>query len=184
MTPGKLEAYNAIANKVRETMKKAAGIWPRIGMRCMPHIRLDLNSAHTYGEAWLHKWMIRFNIRAYRPNPAKYLNQTVVHECAHLIAYALNPRNTGHGKGWQEVMKRLGAEPKRCSAYRLELKPHEFRYVCKCNFEHVVSRRTHKKIQAGDKYVCSNCKAFLVYADSGNEAGYSDRAVASDRSKC
>ena len=93
-------------------MEKAAGIWGRrfkIG-----EIGIGLRG-RAAGMAYLESFNIVYNERLFLENPEHFINGTVPHEVAHIVATQLyGPRIPGHGAEWKSVMKALGHAPQRC----------------------------------------------------------------------
>lgn len=93
-------------------LEKAAGIWGRrfkIG-----EIGIGLRG-RSAGRAYLESFNIVYNERLFLENPEHFINGTVPHEVAHIVATQLyGPRIPGHGAEWKSVMKALGHVPQRC----------------------------------------------------------------------
>lgn len=70
----------------------------------------------TAGRAWLNQWRIQLNEQLCKENVEDFINSTVPHEVAHLVAYKVFG-DDGHGKGWKSVMRALGLDPERCHDY-------------------------------------------------------------------
>ncbi len=72
------------------------------------------------GVAHLDENLLRFNPQLYRENREHFLEQTVAHEVAHLIAHQLfGPRIRPHGEEWQLIMRGIyGLPPDRGQAPR------------------------------------------------------------------
>ena len=64
------------------------------------------------GVAHLDENLLRFNPQLYRENREHFLEQTVAHEVAHLIAHQLfGPRIRPHGEEWQLIMRGIYGLP-------------------------------------------------------------------------
>lgn len=70
----------------------------------------------TAGRAWLGQWRIQLNEQLCKENLEDFINDTVPHEVAHLVAYKVFG-DDGHGDGWRSVMRALGLNPTRCHDY-------------------------------------------------------------------
>ena len=70
----------------------------------------------TAGRAWLGQWRIQLNEQLCKENMEDFMNDTIPHEVAHLIAYKVFG-DDGHGDGWKSVMRALGLNPSRCHNY-------------------------------------------------------------------
>ena len=70
----------------------------------------------TAGRAWLQQWRIQLNEQLCKENTEDFMNDTIPHEVAHLVAYKVFG-DDGHGEGWRSVMRALGLNPTRCHDY-------------------------------------------------------------------
>ena len=134
-----------------------------------PEVLFNLRGM-TAGIAYSEEWRIRLNMTLLRENGRKFLDTTVPHEVAHLVANKLYGREWGvsHGPRWREVMEEFGCKPKRCHDYkakaaRTRRSYREYLYRCACD-THVLSSVRHNRVRRREQtYVCSRCKAELVY---------------------
>ena len=107
-------------------------------------------------------------------NGDEFIEDTVPHEFAHLVTYALygtdrdykgHRRVKPHGSQWQRVMRLLGYKPTRC--HNFDVKParkvaSKYRYSCGCK-EYFLTAIRHNKILSGkSSYSCTRCKRELV----------------------
>jgi len=113
---------------------------------------------------------IRYNPYIFGKFFADNLANTVPHEVAHFLTDVLyGLRNVRpHGREWQAVMHKLGAEPTVTCRYDLTGVPlrrqQRFSYHCACS-THAVSTVRHNRVQRGvGKYVCRQCRTPLVFA--------------------
>ena len=104
---------------------------------------------------------IRYNPALMTRYEAEFLAQTVPHEVAHYLAYLRYGRGIRpHGPQWQQLMRGLGADPRRChefdvtglSARRLQRHP----YHCRCS-EHELTSIRHHRLLRGATYICRTC---------------------------
>ncbi|MFZ4507968.1 MAG: SprT-like domain-containing protein [Fimbriimonas sp.] len=76
------------------------------------------------------------------------VRDTLIHEYAHLLSYVRHGRaGAGHGRGWQQAMRDLGAEPKVHHTYEVErnMARQQVTYLCKkCGAKIIRSRRLAK----------------------------------------
>jgi len=131
-----------------------------------PHISLAL-SGQRAGCAHLQENRLRFNAQLYRENPDDFLQQTIAHEVAHLVAYQQFGANIRpHGGEWQAIMREVYAlPPNRCHSYQVAEKPQKgFFYRCTCATEMVFSARRHALVQKGKCYRCLHCAHVLVFS--------------------
>lgn len=154
-----------LQDRVRERTLKLlaeATIWLRIPT-LQASIRFDLQG-RSAGQARLAARgpaLIRYNATLLRANPEDFLDSTVPHEVAHLVAFARHgPRIRPHGAEWVEIMRHFGAEPTRCHAYDVTgLKTRALReldYHCTCRGHRLTSIR-HHRVLAGQTYICRQC---------------------------
>lgn len=92
------------------------------------------------------------------------INDTLVHEYAHIVALDLFPTSKPHGYHWQMIMHLLGLKPTRCHNYDVQprkrtARPHT--YYCACKV-HNVTNTIHRRIQSGRSYHCSSCGGLLT----------------------
>lgn len=134
----------------------------------VPDVRFDLRGKAA-GQVRLVPgmvWQVRYNAALMAREPDAFLAQTVPHEVAHLIAFALHGRGIRpHGDEWQAVMRHLGAEPTRCHRFAVDDLPtrrlRRFEYHCPCRAHQLSSTRHHRAL-AGQTYYCVACRGPLV----------------------
>jgi len=107
------------------------------------------------------QYVIRYNLELLKRQGADFLNETVPHEVAHVLAYHRHgPNIRPHGREWQRIMRQLGAEPSRCHDYDVSgLSARQlqyFQYHCDC-MEHQLSSIRHNKVAKGQRYLCRRC---------------------------
>jgi len=105
--------------------------------------------------------LIRYNRTLLARYPSEFLAQTVPHEVAHYLAHLRFGRTVRpHGAEWQEIMRGLGADPKRCHDFDVTgLTTRRIRrhlYHCRCG-EHALTSIRHHRILRGASYVCRSC---------------------------
>jgi SprT protein len=119
-------------------------------------------------------YRIREQQRSIRYNPyifAMYFNDnldnTVVHEVAHYVADMLYGfRNIKpHGRQWQDVMRKLGAEPTVTCHYDLgamvQRRQQRFQYYCACMSHELSAARHYRVVRNRSNYVCNKCNTTL-----------------------
>ena len=62
------------------------------------------------GRAYIDSWKVKYNVELFEHNRTDFLDRTVPHELAHLVARTLYPFCTSHGQHWRTVMERLGVK--------------------------------------------------------------------------
>lgn len=126
-------------------------------------IRFDLRGK-TAGQVRIRargEYLIRYNLELLERGGADFIQRTVPHEVAHVLAYhRYGKRIRPHGPEWQRIMRQLGAEPTRCHDYDVSglsaRKLTYFRYHCGC-MEHQLSSIRHNKVAKGQHYLCKRC---------------------------
>lgn len=85
------------------------------------------------------------------------LVDTLVHEYAHLLAFARHGRaGTGHGPAWRQAMADLGAEPTVRHAYEVARNGSRQRIVYRCvRCGAAIERR--RRLPKGQTYVHARC---------------------------
>jgi SprT protein len=113
---------------------------------------------------------IRYNQQMLLENGDTFIEQTVPHEVAHLVARRLHGSAIRpHGTEWRKVMKLFAADPVRChsftvsSANRRQMR--YFLYQCVCQ-DHRLSAIRHHRSLAGVTYLCRRCGSPLRWSGS------------------
>jgi SprT protein len=159
------ELQNAVIEVVGHYNDLACGLFGRSFP--FPTVSFGLRGK-TAGQAAVRDNHIKLNLELLL-NPAtreQILEQTVPHEVAHLIHHQLYPRDREwHGNRWKFIMREFGLTPDRC--HTMPVKParktRKFEYDCPCGAPHRnVGLNKHRKIQAGEEYVCKYCRGLLI----------------------
>ena len=105
--------------------------------------------------------LIRYNPILLQHNRHDFLNQTLPHEVAHLVARTLHGKSIRpHGREWKAVMDFFGADTLRCHHYPTENVPvrklRRYPYTCGCQ-QHQLTSIRHNRIQKGLSYRCRQC---------------------------
>lgn len=126
----------------------------------MPIIELNPRLKTTAGRAWYDRNYIDLSAELYEKNKASFINDTVPHELAHIIAKIVYDSN-GHDNSWYYVYFKLtGKEASRLHSYKVERKV--YIYTCNCGKQHNLTIGRHRVLLANPfHYTCSNCKSFL-----------------------
>jgi SprT protein len=120
----------------------------------------------TAGRAFLQEGRLEFSKTLYTQNVEAFLNDTVPHELAHIVAFRVFG-DKGHGVHWKHVMNFLGFEPTRCHSYAVQKRSTAkvYKYVCKCEGKtHEVSAQRQAWINKGKMYQCTTCGTRIVRA--------------------
>ncbi len=138
-----------------------------------PQVRFDLRGKAA-GMALFHPrgdTVIRYNTQMLRENGQAFIEQTVPHEVAHLVARAVFGSTVRpHGAEWRSIMTLFGAEPQRCHTFDVprknRRKMRHFSYRCTCR-DHSLSAIRHHRSLSGVVYICRLCGAPLRPATTG-----------------
>jgi SprT protein len=147
-----------ISEKLNELLAKAEKLFypGRFG-----DITFSMNGrlTSTAGRAFLQEGRLDFSKSLYAQNVENFLNDTVPHELAHIIAYRVYG-STGHDSAWRKVMDMLGFEPTRCHSYAVQKRSTAkvYNYICGCEGKiHEVSAQRQVWINKGKMYKCTTC---------------------------
>lgn len=137
--------------------------------RPFPRPKIELNlKGQKAGMAYLQENKLRFNLQLYQENQDHFLQQTVAHEVAHLLAFALyGAKIKAHGQQWKSIMQSVFELPAtRCHSYTITVPEKTFYiYQCSCKKQHLLSTRRHNFVAKGYRYICKNCKTTLSFTD-------------------
>lgn len=128
----------------------------------IPDVVFDLRGHTHAGFAVYSKYLLRFNIEMLATYGHDYIEDTVPHEVAHLVVYAVNgmvaPRLPNgkvdhHGEMWKAVMHLFNAKPTRCHNYHTDTQvvkandPKYHVYRCsKCNHHLRFTNKRHQML--------------------------------------
>ena len=131
----------------------------------LPALSWDLKGT-VGGQAFLNQNKIRINMEALKRYTKKYIEQTIGHEFAHLVAYK-SLLHRGHGHAWAKVMRSFDLFPDRCHEYDLtpaRVVKKQFLYACHvCGKEFKLTAVRHNKIIKGARYTHSADGGRLIY---------------------
>ncbi|MGD8266124.1 MAG: SprT-like domain-containing protein [Chromatiales bacterium] len=137
-----------------------------------PDIRFDLRG-RAAGQFCLRQecLQLRFNSALFARYFEENLAQTVPHEVAHYLVYALymragRKRVKPHGPEWQSMMRLLDAAPVTRHNFSLDGLPvrreQRFAWRCDCR-SHSIAKRTHLRMLRGEQRICITCGTLLQY---------------------
>ena len=156
---------NLLNQRIETCYQQAEAFFKRAFKR--PEVSLKLRGQKA-GVAHLHENLLRFNPQLYRENHAHFLEQTVAHEVAHLIAHQMFGSGIQpHGEEWQLIMRGVyELPPHRCHSYEVERrKVNRFIYRCSCvDGEFPFSAQRHALVAKGRRYYCRRCKVTLTFS--------------------
>lgn len=163
------DLQSACKQKIYEKFKEAELIWAN-ELTYQPLIRPTVGftkRGKVAGVASYRDNHINLNMVLLTENAEEFINTTVVHELAHLIAYQVyGSAGTGHSRVWKDVYIRLGGNGETYHNYDTTnstvRKVKKYRYFCDC-MEHELTSIRHKKIFDGAEYYCKQCKVELIH---------------------
>lgn len=124
------------------------------------------------GRARLSTMTIELNVRLLQDHPIEEFENTLIHELAHLLVFALYGAR-GHGVKWKNMMRRLGAEPTRCHTLPVDhlrrSRPIAGFASCACRGEIPLKAGVYRNIVNGSRYTCRICKSHLVLHEAPEE---------------
>jgi len=138
-----------------------------------PRVSLDLRGQKA-GVAYLQRNLLRFNEQLYRENHQHFLQQTVPHEVAHLLAQALyGDRIRPHGREWQGLMTGLFDLPAhRCHDYTVpQRRRTDYLYRCGCPEKIPFTPQRHALVRRGRRYSCRRCGDMLHFSGEQQRVG-------------
>ncbi|MEJ2612665.1 MAG: SprT-like domain-containing protein [Candidatus Thiodiazotropha sp.] len=123
------------------------------------------------GQVVLHRQghsKIRYNTSLLERYGSSFIEQTVPHEVAHLIAHTLHGQQIKpHGTEWKAIMHFYRAVPNRCHHFDTSQSTSRtmryYEYQCDCRTHHISAIR-HNRILSGIPYSCLSCGSMLVIA--------------------
>lgn len=133
------------------------------------HARHDLRG-RAAGQARPADGELRFNPLLGAANWEHFLQHTVAHEVAHLVAWWTWGRRTlGHGPRWQQVMALFGSPAERCHPYDVSTssawQQRRWDYRCACPTLHRLTTTRHRRVERGQaEYRCRCCGEVLLPA--------------------
>lgn len=134
----------------------------------IPVVSLELSGVCA-GYAYYKDWMVKYNPQLYINNKETFLNRTVPHEVAHLVARSLYGMIKSHGREWKMVMRDLGVtDVARCHSYDISVVKHKrkvarpYTYECRCKQWHL-TLLIHRKICMGQTRSCPVCRMRVIY---------------------
>lgn len=90
---------------------------------------------------------IELCVKLMESNGSKFVEDTPVHEAAHIITdHVYGTKTQSHGNEWKTVMRMLGQEPSRVHHMR---SADDFLYISECGTEKYLTKIRHNKLQRG-----------------------------------
>lgn len=126
-----------------------------------PKIKYALRNT-TAGTADFNKWAVDFNPIFLNDNREEYIESTVGHEVAHLVAmkqYGL--KMYPHGREWQRVMSVFGLKPQINHMYDCSKILVTNKWKCSCGVHDVTARQHKNLLNGAGLYHCQACRAAI-----------------------
>lgn len=128
-------------------------------------VRYDINSKRLGGQALLRDNVIRLNPVYLNAHTEHYINDTVVHEWAHLAAHKKYGRYiSAHGNEWKNTMRAVGVVPSRTHNYtvpegvKVGKQTTKYAIVCnKCGEKMECGPKVFAKLNRGASYKHNRC---------------------------
>lgn len=107
---------------------------------------------------------IEFNVEAITKYWDEMYNETIPHEMAHIVDYAIHKKSDHHGTKWKAIARALGCKGNRC--HRLELKKartvKKYVYVATCGTVVSLGKAVHTKVQKGQTRILTQTNGRLT----------------------
>ena len=171
-----------VIEATRQWIRRAEGIW-QLELPMLP-VLFDLRGrcAGMYRIRGRER-VIRYNPWLFARYPEDNLAVTIPHEVAHYTVDRLHGhrRVRPHGIEWREVMRAFGVDARASVSQDLTGIPlrrqRRHAYRCACMVHQLTTRRHHRVIRDGARYVCRRCGSVLEPgSQAGRESSSSQRA--------
>ena len=111
---------------------------------------------------------IRYNLALLNENKQTFIDRTVPHEVAHVIAFKFYGRGIKpHGQEWKNVMNFFGADSSTTHHFNTEntqvRRLKRFTYQCGCNEYELTTIRHNRVLRGQANYRCSQCQQPLIW---------------------
>jgi len=148
-----------IQAKVEQLIKIAAKLWQDHDFSDIT-VKMNGRLSTTAGRAWLTTGLIEFSSKLYAENTEVFLEDTVPHEFAHIVAYRVYG-SRGHDFSWKHVCSALGSDTQRCHTYAVAKKTvNTTPMYCGCMVHEFTPQRM-AWVRKGKTYKCRNCGQVL-----------------------
>ena len=139
--------------KVRETIDLASKLYNRD----FTYPKVTFNrKGRTAGMAYSYVWKVMLNLVLLSENYEDFMEQTIPHEVAHLVANKCF-NSWGHDREWKRVMRDFGLVPLRYNSYDLRNVCVGGCYIYKCGcHEYQASKQWHN-VANERGYYCTKC---------------------------
>lgn len=175
-----------VEQKVRETIALAENKFNQTFE--IPRVSYKLGGHRVAGRADLRAWTIKLNPNYFADNEDQMINQTVVHEIAHLLDYKMYPENfiarrgqkrSLHGPTWKRIMMALGVRPATGHTMKIKDAPQrqgrrgqKFAWTCSCGGSVMkLGAKRHANMLAGARQYYERGHSRCTYTFNGQAAG-------------
>lgn len=116
------------------------------------------------GTAYLQRNEMRFNAFMLAQDPAKFIENVVPHEVAHIIVHQIyGDKVRPHGPEWRGVMEHIfHVDAARTHDFDVPKPRNVYTYQCQCQVHEFTAHR-HGRAVRGTQYVCKICRSPLKY---------------------
>jgi len=166
-----MNLYEKATNEIERLFNWAVAEWPDKNLN-KPTVSLNLRGKRAGTATFYfngHPGEIRLNKKVFAENETSFLEQTIPHEYAHILANELFRNPKPHGREWKTVMRRMGKKPFLYHNYKVEpvKKYTKFHYKCaRCGNDFEFTKIIHNKIISGrTSYFCRRCKRMIEKVD-------------------
>lgn len=166
------QLMQSVHNKIVECQDKILALYGRYVR--INNVVFNLDGT-TAGLADYTRDIIYLNPTFLKNHTNEYINQTVVHEFAHIANNVLCPQDLSlakgkrksHGKNWKKLMEVLGAQPRVHHNYSIEhihAKKTYRNYMCTCCGADIkMSQIRHRRVMQGVKYYHAKCTTPVIF---------------------
>ncbi len=137
----------------------------------LPRLRFDLRG-RCAGQARYQDWVIRLNPVLMQGHGDRFIEETVPHELAHLMAFRCHGAQIRpHGREWRAMLEWLQRPVRVSHDYEVSPSRRLKRYVYRCDCRlHELSSIRHRRAEQGTPYQCRMCGCRLRKGDARNAA--------------
>lgn len=148
-----------ILNKICELQEACQQLY---GRTFQVTVKMNNRLTSTAGRAFYTTGELEFSTSLYNANVEAFLEDTVVHEFAHVAAFVLYGEK-GHGPMWKNVMQALGLPGDRCHSYAIPQRSKAKTTTFKCGCRtHEISPQRKSWMTRGKVYRCVACNEIIV----------------------
>lgn len=147
--------YNEFIAKTLEVMQKANELY-NLNIKLDVKVKVRGSRIAGVAERKYGTYRIRLNPLFCQQHPEDMLNDTIPHEVAHIVCFALNC-DDGHGKKWKEIAKSLGCSGERTHSLKI-VDPNKTCYFAVfSNGEKIdIGATRYNRVMKGAKFRCKH----------------------------